>query len=239
MPETLVTISYLVAGILFIFSLGGLSAQESARRGNLFGMIGMALAVGVTAFGPHAASYGVLVGALVIGGGIGAALAARVEMTAMPQLVAMLHSFVGLAAVLVGFGGTLDPSDTLQGVEATIHDVETFVGVFVGAVTFTGSIVAFGKLQGIIRSKPRLLPARHALNLVALLACVFLGWQFVGSPHDAAVVPLLIATALASLLGIHLVMGSAAPTCRWWCRCSTAIRVGRQPRRASCSRTTC
>lgn len=207
MPETLVTISYLVAGILFIFSLGGLSAQESARRGNLFGMIGMALAVGVTAFGPHAASYGVLLGALVIGGGIGAAMAARVEMTAMPQLVAMLHSFVGLAAVLVGFGGTLDPNNILQGVEATIHSVETFVGVFVGAVTFTGSIIAFGKLQGLIRSKPLLLPARHVLNLVAFVACVFLGWQFVGAPHDAAVMPLLIASAIASLLGIHLVMG--------------------------------
>ena len=207
MPETLVTISYLVAGILFIFSLGGLSAQESARRGNLFGMIGMALAVGVTAFGPHAASYGVLVGALVVGGSIGAVLAARVEMTAMPQLVAMLHSFVGLAAVLVGFGGTLDPNNLLLGVEARIHEVETFVGVFVGAVTFTGSIIAFGKLQGIIRSKPLLLPARHLLNLMALLACVFLGWQFVGAPHDAAVMPLIIATAIASLLGIHLVMG--------------------------------
>jgi len=207
LPETLVTIAYLVAGILFIFSLGGLSAQESARRGNLYGMIGMALAVGITAFGPHAASYGVLVGALVIGGGIGASLAARVEMTAMPQLVAMLHSFVGLAAVLVGFGGTLDPRNMLTGVEATIHEVETFIGVFVGAVTFTGSIIAFGKLQGIIRSKPLLLPARHVLNLVALFACIFLGWQFVGAEHDAAVMPLLIATAIASLLGIHLVMG--------------------------------
>jgi proton-translocating NAD(P)+ transhydrogenase subunit beta len=207
LPETLVTIAYLVAGILFIFSLGGLSAQESARRGNLYGIIGMALAVGVTAFGPHAASYGVLIGALVIGGGIGTALAARVEMTAMPQLVAMLHSFVGLAAVLVGFGGTLDSSNMLTGVEATIHEVETFIGVFVGAVTFTGSIIAFGKLQGIIRSKPLLLPARHMLNLVALFACIFLGWQFVGAEHDAAVMPLLIATAIASLLGIHLVMG--------------------------------
>ncbi|MEO8677772.1 MAG: Re/Si-specific NAD(P)(+) transhydrogenase subunit beta [Vicinamibacterales bacterium] len=207
MPETLVTISYLVAGILFIQSLGGLSAQESARRGNLFGIIGMALAVGVTAFGPHVANYGVLIGMLVIGGGIGATLAARVEMTAMPQMVAMLHSFVGLAAVLVGFGGTLDPNNMLQGVEARIHEVETFVGVFVGAITFTGSVVAFGKLQGIIRSKPLLLPARHALNLVAFLACVFLGWQFVGAPHDAAVMPLLIATVIAGLLGIHLVMG--------------------------------
>ena len=205
MPETLVTIVYLVAGILFIQSLGGLSAQESARRGNLFGMIGMALAVGVTAVGPHVTSYGVLIVALVVGGGIGAALAARVEMTAMPQMVAMLHSFVGLAAVLVGFGGTLAPSG-LEGVEARIHEVETYVGVFIGAVTFTGSIIAFGKLQGLIRSKPLLMPGRHLMNLAAMLACLWLGWQFVGAPHDAALMPLLLCTAIASLLGIHLVM---------------------------------
>ncbi len=206
LPETLVTIAYLAAGILFIQSLGGLSKQESARRGNLFGIIGMALAVGVTAFGPYAANYGILIGALVIGGTIGAAMAARVGMTDMPQLVAMLHSFVGLAAVLVGFGGTLDPANTLAGVEATIHSVETFVGVFVGAVTFTGSIIAFGKLQGLIGSRPLLLPARHALNLAMLLACVFLGYQFVGADHGAALQPLVIATIIASLLGIHLVM---------------------------------
>ncbi len=204
-PETLVTIAYLVAGILFIQSLGGLSAQESARRGNLFGMIGMGLAVGITAFGPHAANYGVLIGALVIGGGIGSVLAARVEMTAMPQLVAMLHSFVGLAAVLVGFGGVLSNSG-LEGVEARIHEVETYVGVFIGAVTFTGSIVAFGKLQGLIRSKPLMLPGRHLMNLVGMLACIGLGWQFVGAPHEAALMPLLACTAIASLLGIHLVM---------------------------------
>ena len=176
MPETLVTIVYLVAGILFIQSLGGLSAQESARRGNLFGMIGMALAVAVTAFGPHVTSYGVLIAALVVGGGIGAALAARVEMTAMPQMVAMLHSFVGLAAVLVGFGGTLAPSG-LEGVEARIHEVEIYVGVFIGAVTFTGSVIAFGKLQGLIRQQaaadagpPPDEPGRHAGLRVAGLA---------------------------------------------------------------------
>jgi len=205
LPETLVTIAYLAAGILFIQSLGGLSKQESARRGNLFGIIGMALAVGVTALGPHAGNYGILLGALVIGGAIGAAMAARVAMTDMPQLVAMLHSFVGLAAVLVGFGGTLNPANTLVGVEATIHAVETFVGVFVGAVTFTGSIIAFGKLQGLIGSRPLLLPARHALNLAMLVACVFLGYQFVGADHGA-LQPLIIATVISSLLGIHLVM---------------------------------
>ena len=218
LPETLVTIAYLAAGILFILSLGGLSAQESARRGNLFGMLGMALAVGVTAFGPHAGNYSVLIGALVIGGAIGAAMAARVEMTDMPQLVAMLHSFVGLAAVLVGFGGTLDPANTLVGVEATIHSVETFIGVFVGAVTFTGSIVAFGKLRGIIGSRPLLLPGRHAMNAALLLASLALAVQFVRAPDVVGVGPLLAITILAAILGIHLVMaigGGDMPVVVW------------------------
>jgi NAD(P) transhydrogenase subunit beta len=205
MPVSLVTIAYLVAGMLFILSLAGLSAQESARRGNLFGIAGMLIAVLVTAFGPGVANYGVLIVALLVGGSIGAILAARVGMTAMPQMVAMLHSFVGLAAVLVGFGGTLNPP-ALIGVEARIHEVETFVGVFVGAITFTGSIVAFGKLQGIIRSKPLLLPARHFLNLGGVAACVFLGTQFIGAPHESAVQALILSTLIAFLIGVHLVM---------------------------------
>ena len=207
MPETLVTIAYLAAGILFIFSLGGLSAQESARRGNMFGMIGMVMAVLVTAFGPRVESYTVLTGALVIGGAIGAMLAARVEMTSMPQLVAILHSFVGLAGVLVGIATAMDHSKALYGVEEKIHNSEIFIGVFVGAVTFTGSVIAFGKLQGLIGSKPLLLPARHLINLVALLACVYLGFIFV--THDeyfAPIWPLYACTALAFLLGVHLVM---------------------------------
>src|SRR3989338_3688064 len=162
MPETLVTIAYLAAGVLFILSLGGLAAQESARKGNMFGMTGMLIAVLVTTLGPRVDSYGVLLAALVVGGAIGAALAARVEMTSMPQLVAILHSFVGAAAVLVGVATALDHSQMLTGVEARIHEVEIFVGVFIGAVTFTGSVVAFGKLQGLIGSKPLLLPGRHA-----------------------------------------------------------------------------
>jgi H+-translocating NAD(P) transhydrogenase subunit beta len=207
MPETLVTIAYLVAGILFIFSLGGLSAQESARRGNVFGMLGMLIAVLVTAFGPRVDSYAVLAGALVAGGAIGAVLASRVEMTAMPQLVAILHSFVGLAAVLVGIATAMDHSSALYGIEEKIHNSEIYIGIFVGAVTFTGSVVAYGKLQGLIGSKPLLLPGRHLLNLAALLACVYLGYLFVS--HDeyfAPVWPLYICTALAFLLGIHLVM---------------------------------
>src|SRR5688572_13566309 len=138
MPETLVTIAYLAAGLLFIFSLAGLSAQESARRGNLYGMLGMLVAVLVTAFGPRVDSYTVLTAALVIGGAIGALLASRVEMTSMPQLVAILHSFVGAAAVLVGIATALDHSKVLSGIEARIHEAEIFIGVFVGAVTFTG-----------------------------------------------------------------------------------------------------
>jgi NAD(P) transhydrogenase subunit beta len=208
-PESLVTIAYIAAGLLFISSLGGLSAQESARRGNLFGIAGMLVAVAVTLLGPRVTSYGLLVGMLAVGGGIGAVLAARVEMTAMPQLVAILHSFVGAAAVLVGFASAFGPPPGLSGVEARIHEVEIFVGVFVGAITFTGSVIAFGKLQGIIRSKPLLLPGRHVLNVAAILACVYLGMQFVGAEgangHPPGL-PLIICTALAGLLGVHLVM---------------------------------
>ena len=207
MPETLVTVAYLAAGVLFIFSLGGLSAQESARRGNLFGMAGMAIAVLVTAFGPRVDSYAVLTGALVVGGAIGAVLAARVGMTSMPQLVAILHSFVGAAAVLVGIATALDHTLVLAGIERRIHDTEIFVGIFVGAVTFTGSVVAFGKLQGLIGSKPLLLPGRHFINLIMLLGSIYLGYTFVTyGDYFPVLWPLLAVTAVASLLGIHLVM---------------------------------
>ena len=207
MSETLVTVAYLGAGLLFIFSLAGLSAQESARRGNLYGMAGMLIAVLVTAFGPRVDSYTVLGGALVVGGAIGATLASRVEMTSMPQLVAILHSFVGAAAVLVGIATALDHSVARYGVEARIHEVEIFVGVFVGAVTFTGSVVAYGKLQGLIGSKPLLLPGRHALNLIAFVGCVYLGYLFVNhGEYFAPTWPLYVCTAIACLLGIHLVM---------------------------------
>jgi H+-translocating NAD(P) transhydrogenase subunit beta len=206
MPETVITVAYLIAGLLFIFSLGGLSAQESARRGNVFGIAGMTLAVLATILGPGVRTYGVLLAMLAVGGGLGAALAARVQMTAMPQLVAILHSFVGAAAVLVGFAITLDPTMHFAGTEALMHRVETFVGIFVGAVTFTGSVIAFGKLQGVIRSKPLLLPGRHLLNLAAVLACVVLGVQFVGASGEPPLLPLVIGTALAALVGIHLVM---------------------------------
>jgi len=209
LPESFVTIAYIAAGLLFILSLGGLSAQESARRGNLFGITGMLIAVAVTVLGPHVGGYATLAAMLAVGGGIGAVLAARVEMTAMPQMVAILHSFVGAAAVLVGFASALGPPTGLTGVEARIHEIEIFVGVFVGAITFTGSVIAFGKLQGVIRSKPLLLPGRHALNLAIILASVYLGSQFVGAEGAAGhppAAPLILCTALASLLGVHLVM---------------------------------
>jgi H+-translocating NAD(P) transhydrogenase subunit beta len=207
MPETLVTIAYLAAGLLFIFSLGGLSKQESARRGNALGMVGMLMAVLVTAFGPRVESYAVMSGALVIGGAIGALLASRVEMTSMPQLVAILHSFVGAAAVLVGVATAMNHTQVLGGAEARIHEIEIFLGVFVGAVTFTGSVIAYGKLQGLIGSKPLLLPGRHVINLLAILISLYLGsWFVFHGNYFAPVWPLYGVTFIACLLGIHLVM---------------------------------
>src|SRR5688572_26088460 len=150
MPETLVTLAYIAAGLLFIFSLGGLSAQESARRGNVFGMVGMAIAVAATALSPRVSDYGLLIAALAIGGAMGAVLTARVGMTSLHLLVAVLHSFVGAAAVLVGIASYLDPTTQLTGIEARIHEIEIYVGVFVGALTFTGSVIAFLKLQGLV-----------------------------------------------------------------------------------------
>lgn len=205
MSSGLVTVAYLTAGVLFILSLGGLSNQETARRGNLLGMIGMLIAVIATGLSEFVTGYPVLLGSLVIGGIIGAVLAARVEMTNMPQLVAILHSFVGLAAVLVGFATYLDPAVYAPGAAATIHDIEIFLGVLIGALTFTGSLVAFGKLQGIVGSKPLMLPGRHAMNVIVLGLCVYLGIEFVGA-GEAGMLPLLVMTGLASLLGIHMVM---------------------------------
>ncbi len=206
MTDSLVTVAYLAAGVLFILSLGGLSAQETARRGNQFGIIGMLIAIAATTLSDRVSSYPMLVGCLAVGGVLGAILAARVEMTSMPQLVAILHSFVGLAAVLVGFATYLDPSSHYSAVEQVIHEVEVFVGVFVGAITFTGSVIAFGKLQGIVGGKALLLPARHWLNLAMLGACVYLGVMFVTGPEHAGLQPLLYMTAIACVLGIHLVM---------------------------------
>ncbi len=205
MNPQLLTASYLAAGALFILSLNGLSHQESARRGNFCGMLGMAIAVGATIFSGQVGGFEKLFPAMIIGGVIGAFIASRVEMTQMPELVAILHSFVGLAAVLVGISSYLDAH--LEGAEKIIHEVEVYIGVFIGAITFTGSVIAFGKLKGIISGKPLMLPARHWLNLVAILACVYFGYVFLqAETHNAGLIPLLIMTVIAFVIGIHLIM---------------------------------
>ncbi len=207
MTAGLVTVAYIGASILFILSLGGLSNQETARRGNVYGIVGMAIAVAATVFAVNIGDYTVLVAAVVIGAAIGILVASRVAMTQMPQLVAILHSFVGLAAVLVGIASYVDPRAAFLGVEKTIHEVEIFLGVFIGAITFTGSVIAFGKLQGSISGRPLLLPARHALNLVGIVVCLWLGYEFLGAAdHGAGVIPLLVMTAIAFAIGAHLVM---------------------------------
>ncbi len=199
------TMAYIAAGVLFILSLGGLSHQEAARRGNIYGIIGMAIAIAVTLVSDKVGTYGILLPAMVIGALIGAFVASRVEMTQMPQLVAILHSFVGLAAVLVGIANYLDPTAQFTGLERTIHESEIYLGVFIGAVTFTGSVIAFGKLQGTITGKPLLLPGRHLFNLAIIVAALALGYVFLHGPHDAAWNSLLIMTVLALILGAHLV----------------------------------
>jgi len=199
--------SYILASILFILSLGGLSHQESARRGNWFGMFGMAIAILATLFNAKIPNPALVIFPMLIGGAIGAYRARKVEMTQMPELVAILHSFVGLAAVLVGFSSYLGSEGLFDGVEKTIHEVEIYLGVLIGAVTFTGSVVAFGKLKGFIRSKPLMLPARHWLNLTALLLCVWLGREFVQADSIASgMIPLLVMTLIACIFGVHMVM---------------------------------
>lgn len=206
MPSTLTTVAYLFAGILFILSLGGLSTQETARRGNIYGILGMTLAIVITAFHPAVTGYGVLVPVVLIGALIGAVLAARVAMTSMPELVAILHSFVGAAAVLVGFASYIDPNNQLTGVEHTIHEVEVFVGIFIGAVTFTGSVVAFGKLRGTLGSKALTLPGRNFWNMGMIAVCIYLGAGFIDQPDHGGMTNLLIMTGIASLFGILMVM---------------------------------
>jgi H+-translocating NAD(P) transhydrogenase subunit beta len=202
----LVTVSYIGAVILFILALGGLSNQETARRGNMFGVAGMALAFVATILGVVTANYAVLVGACVTGGAIGLLLAQRVKMTQMPELVAILHSLVGLAAVLVGFANFLDPAVHFEGAEQTIHNAETYLGILIGAVTLSGSIIAFGKLSGSIGGKPLTLPGRHWLNLGLLIVVVVLGVQFATEQPGDGLRPLLIMTAVALVFGVHLVM---------------------------------
>jgi len=206
--ENIVTASYVGATILFILALGGLSNQETARRGNLYGMIGMAIAL-IATIGGVTGNMGILIVGLVLGGTIGLVLAKRVQMTEMPELVAMLHSLVGLAAVLVGFANFMDPErlSHYHGVELTIHDVETYLGILIGAITLSGSVIAFGKLSGKIGGNPMLLPARHWLNLGLLIISIWLCKEFVDqSAAGSGTMPLLIMTGIALLFGIHMVM---------------------------------
>ncbi|MGZ5052589.1 MAG: Re/Si-specific NAD(P)(+) transhydrogenase subunit beta [Methylobacter sp.] len=207
MSHSLITMSYIVATILFIFSLSGLSNQETARKGNYYGMLGMSIAIIATALSPAVSSYPILIVALLIGGSIGAFAASKVEMTQMPELVAIMHSLVGMAAVLVGYANFMDTSLTLTGVEKTIHEIEIYVGILIGAVTFSGSVIAFGKLSERISGKPMLLPARHWLNLGLLIASIVLGWMFLQQTETGGgSMPLMIMTAIALLFGIHMVM---------------------------------
>jgi NAD(P) transhydrogenase subunit beta len=207
-------LAYLGAALLFIFSLRGLSTQETARRGNAYGIFGMVVAVLVTALalaqpaasaassGSSVDAWGLLGGAIAVGAAIGAILATRVAMTSMPELVAILHSFVGAAAVLVGIANYLEKG----GESSAVHEVEIVVGVFIGAITFAGSVVAFGKLRGTIGSKPLLLPGRHAANALMTLACVVLGAMFMSAPKPDGLWALLVITGIACVLGAHLVL---------------------------------
>jgi NAD(P) transhydrogenase subunit beta len=209
MSASLAAVAYIGATILFILSLGGLSNPETARRGNLYGMVGMALAVLATVFGPRVTMAGVpwIIGAMLIGGSIGLYAARKVQMTQMPELVALMHSLVGLAACLVGFASYVDTSIEFSGAEKAIHEIEIYIGILIGAVTFSGSVIAFGKLSGKIGGKPLLLPARHWLNLIALLVVIWFGYVFLQA-HDiaAGMTPLVVMTVVALLFGIHMVM---------------------------------
>jgi proton-translocating NAD(P)+ transhydrogenase subunit beta len=209
--SSLATAAYVGATILFILSLGGLSNPETSRRGNLFGIIGMAIAVLATIFGPHVTpgGYPWIVGAMVIGATIGLYAARIVRMTQMPELVALMHSLVGVAAVLVGYANYIDPAAAGQftGTEKTIHEIEIYIGILIGAVTFSGSVIAFGKLAGKISGKPVLLPGRHLLNLAGLLAVIAFGVYFANAhTADDGMKFLIGMTLLALLFGIHMVM---------------------------------
>jgi len=198
--------AYLVAGVLFVLSLSGLSTQETAKRGNVFGIIGMTIAIAATIAATLLSgitNFTWLIPLMVVGAFIGTVLAKRVEMTSMPELVAMLHSFVGLAAVLVGLASYLEQN---YADSKLVHEIEILLGVFIGGVTFTGSIIAFGKLRGLIGSKPLLLPGRHLANAVMVLACILLGWKFIAAQGIGGLVPIIIVTVISFVLGVHLIM---------------------------------
>jgi len=205
MSPGIVTGSYIIAAVLFIFSLGGLSHPQTARKGNFYGIVGMTIAIAVTILLlGESANIKLLAPVMLVGAMIGLIVASRVQMTEMPELVAVLHSFVGMAAVLIGFATYLDGTSTYTGVAEVIHEVEIYIGVLIGAVTFSGSIVAFGKLKGIIGGKPLLLPARHWINLGLGVACLYLGAEFTGVGEGLPY--LVIMSAIALIFGVHMVM---------------------------------
>ena len=211
MSSSLVSVAYIGAIILFILSLGGLSNPESSRRGNLYGMVGMLLAVLATVFGPRVTLDGLpwILAALLVGGSVGLYAARKVQMTQMPELVALMHSMVGLAACLVGFANYIDPMAALNlsSAEKSIHEIEVYLGILIGAVTFSGSLIAFGKLSGKIGGKPLLLPGRHWLNLLGLLVVIVSGYLFLHAETiDMGMLALAVMTVIALLFGIHMVM---------------------------------
>ncbi len=207
MSANMLPMAYVLATILFILALGGLSNQETARRGNWYGIIGMSIALVATVLWSVTANHMLLGGALVLGGVIGLIAAQRVQMTQMPELVAILHSLVGLAAVAVGYASFLGHTGGYDGAMKTIHDIETYIGILIGAVTFAGSVIAFGKLSGRIGGKPLTLPARHWLNLALLLAAIWFGYAFVQeSAAGGGLQPLVIMTVIALLFGLHMVL---------------------------------
>ncbi|MBE2260918.1 MAG: Re/Si-specific NAD(P)(+) transhydrogenase subunit beta [Rhodobacteraceae bacterium] len=211
MSQSLATASYLGATILFILCLGGLSNQETARRGNIYGIVGMAIAVLATIFGPEVGSsgYGWIIAAMVVGASVGLYAARTVQMTQMPELVALMHSMVGLAAMWVGFANYIDPvvAAKLHGAEKTIHDLEIYIGILIGAVTFSGSVVAFGKLSGKISGNPLLLPGRHFINLFGLLVVIYFGGQFLDVESISnGMMCLIVMTIIALAFGVHMVM---------------------------------
>jgi len=208
----LVTAAYIGSSVLFILSLGGLSNQEKAKRGVWFGIVGMAIAILATVLGPEMSVSKYLIPSLIIGSVIGLFVAQRVQMTGMPELVAALHSFVGLAAVFIGLNQEINPTKMYFGADKVIHDTEVFIGIFIGAITFTGSVVAYGKLAGSITGKAVILPGRHLLNILMVVVCLVFGWMYLNDLvlatylNQTGIWTLVAMTIIAFVIGAHLVL---------------------------------